>query len=387
MREPRGNSPILRRCGVVSAPKRPRISASASGCNASATPTASAAHARVWSSGVAPMPPKLKTMSPEASVRRRVAVMSPGLSPRYWHQSSLIPRARRISISLAKCLSSRLPRTISSPMMIAPIPISHPRGRTLGGLAAQLAEALEAVVDESEPAVHRHEEPENGDMTDERERDTQQKQPAPMAADDLGDLGGGAVLGEGVVAEHALVEIAEQNDGQHRPQQRNQTQRQADREDQRKQYERGEGIPEAAGERAALPAGEPRVVAPADMSDHRGHGSDADDQHRRDQNHWHEQEQQQDPAEPCRNEPEGPDRDGPFVRRPLVQLGGDPLRGLAPVKHGERHPNEERDDHRPYHEPEHLRMQQTDKCPRKGVDYRVHVERAPRPKRLQVSAE
>src|SRR5213592_3053532 len=160
---------------------------------------------------------------------------------------------------------------ISAPIMIAPVPISDPRRRPLDRLAAQLTKALEAVMDESEPAVHWHQEPENGHMADERERDAQQKQLAPMAADDLGDLGGGAVLGEGVVAEHALVEIAEQNDGQHRPQQRNQPQRQADREDQRKQYERGEGIPEAAGERAALPAGEPRVVAPADMSDHRRH--------------------------------------------------------------------------------------------------------------------
>src|SRR6266487_378085 len=210
MREPRGNSPIFRRCGVISMSVRERIAASASGCRASVTPAASAAHARVWSSGVAPMPPKLKTMSSDASVRRRVAVMRPGLSPRYWHQSSLIPRTRRISISLAKCLSSRFPRMISSPIMIAPVPISDPRRRPLDRLAAQLTKALEAVMDESEPAVHRHQEPENGHMPDERERDAQQKQLAPMAADDLGDLGGGRVLRESVVAEHSLVEIAEQ---------------------------------------------------------------------------------------------------------------------------------------------------------------------------------
>src|SRR5882762_2415665 len=163
------------------------------------------------------MPPKLKTMSSEASVRLSVAVMSSGLSPRYWHQSSLIPRAARISMILEKCLSSRLPRMISSPMMIAPNPISHPCRGALDRLAAQLAEALKTVVDESEPTVHRHEEPEHGDMTDERERDAQQKQLATVTADDLRDLGSGRVLRESVVAEHALVEVAEQSDGQHRP--------------------------------------------------------------------------------------------------------------------------------------------------------------------------
>src|SRR5260221_12476883 len=107
--------------------------------------------------------------------------MSSGLSPRYWHQSSFIPRAPRISISLAKCLSSRLPRMISSPIMIAPIPISHPRRRTLDRLAAQLAEACEAEVDESEPAVYRHEKAEHGELNDDRERDAQQKHLGPMA--------------------------------------------------------------------------------------------------------------------------------------------------------------------------------------------------------------
>src|SRR6266581_6684745 len=175
------------------------------------------------------MPPKLKTMSPDAIVRLSVAVIRSGLSPRYWHQSSLIPRAARISMSLGKCLSSRLPRMISSPMMIAPIPISNPRRRPRQRLAAQLTEAPEAVVDEGEPAIHRHEQPEQGYVADERERSAQQKQLAPMAAYDLGDLGGGGVLREGIVAEHALVEIAEQNHRQHWPQQRNQPQRQGQR--------------------------------------------------------------------------------------------------------------------------------------------------------------
>jgi len=40
---------------------------------------------------------KLKTISSDPSVRFRVAVMSCGLSPRYSHQSSLMPRAARMS--------------------------------------------------------------------------------------------------------------------------------------------------------------------------------------------------------------------------------------------------------------------------------------------------
>jgi len=43
-RGPAGNSPIFRRLGVISAPKRARISASASGCSWSSTPAARAAH-------------------------------------------------------------------------------------------------------------------------------------------------------------------------------------------------------------------------------------------------------------------------------------------------------------------------------------------------------
>src|SRR5256714_14747975 len=95
---------------------------------------------------------------------------------------------------------------ISSPIMIAPIPISHPYCRTLDRRAAQLAEALEAVVNKSEPAVHRHQEPENGDMTHERERDAQKKQPAPRAGDDPADHSGGPRAGRGRRGANAAVE-------------------------------------------------------------------------------------------------------------------------------------------------------------------------------------
>ena len=57
---------------------RSRISTSASGCSASGTPSAAAAHWRVWSSGVAPMPPVENTMSPEAKARASAAVMRVG---------------------------------------------------------------------------------------------------------------------------------------------------------------------------------------------------------------------------------------------------------------------------------------------------------------------
>src|SRR5260221_12830015 len=102
------------------------------------------------------MPPKLKTMSSDAIVRLSVAVIRSGLSPRYLHQSSLIPRTRRIPISLAKCFSSRFPRMISSPTTIAPVPTSHPSGLTLDPLATQFADPPEAVLDEGAPAAHPH---------------------------------------------------------------------------------------------------------------------------------------------------------------------------------------------------------------------------------------
>ena len=54
---------------------RSRISSRACGCSASGTPSAAAAHWRVWSSGVAPMPPQQNTTSPLAKASRSAAVM------------------------------------------------------------------------------------------------------------------------------------------------------------------------------------------------------------------------------------------------------------------------------------------------------------------------
>src|SRR5438552_6526933 len=105
----------------------------------------------------------------------------------------------------------------SRPIMIDPSQDSTPGRRPRHWFAAELAEAGEAVVDEGEPAIHRHEQPEQGYVADERERSAQQKKLALMAAYDLGDLGGGGVFRQGIVTEHALVEIAEQNHRQHRP--------------------------------------------------------------------------------------------------------------------------------------------------------------------------
>ena len=84
------------------------------------TPSACAAHWRVWSSGVAPMPPQENTTSPEAKARRSVAVMRSGASPTYSAQASCRPRAASSSITLGMCLSARLPERISSPTMTRP---------------------------------------------------------------------------------------------------------------------------------------------------------------------------------------------------------------------------------------------------------------------------
>ena len=110
----------LRRSLISSPLKRALSSSYPSGCNSSSTPSAAATAWRVWSSGVLPMPPQENTISPAAMVRLKVAVNRARSSPTYSAHDSRRPRAPSISTIFAKCLSSRLPERISSPMMTAP---------------------------------------------------------------------------------------------------------------------------------------------------------------------------------------------------------------------------------------------------------------------------
>src|SRR5262245_19953624 len=257
--DPRGNSPILSRNGVVSPPNRPRIAASASGWSTRSTPSAFAAHCRVWSSGVAPMPPNENTTSGPPKVRASVAVMRSGLSPRYSAQSSRRPRAARMSIIFGKCLSSRLPRRISSPMMIAPKHISglqwcYRHRLLLHARAPQLAEAVEAIVDEREAGDHRDEEPDQRNVRDQRQDDSQQVQLLAVAPEELADLFPARVLRHRVVPEDALVEIRKQEYREDRPEQRDEPQRQREQAQHDENRERRERVPHAAGEAAAVPA-------------------------------------------------------------------------------------------------------------------------------------
>jgi hypothetical protein len=57
------------------------MSSLARGCSSSGTSSAAAAHWRVWSSGVAPMPPQQNTASPLAKASRNTAVMRVRSSP------------------------------------------------------------------------------------------------------------------------------------------------------------------------------------------------------------------------------------------------------------------------------------------------------------------
>ncbi len=82
------------------------------------------------------------------------------------------------------------------------------------------------------PAVNRHRQTDQRQMPDEGERDTEQEQLTAMARCELDDLVRGSVLGQGIVAKNPLVEVAEKDDGQHRPQQRYEPQRQRDRQKQ-----------------------------------------------------------------------------------------------------------------------------------------------------------
>ena len=64
-------------------------------------PSAAAAAWRVWSSGVAPMPPVENTTSPESKARLSAAVMRAGESPTYSAQPNASPRAP--SSAAARC--------------------------------------------------------------------------------------------------------------------------------------------------------------------------------------------------------------------------------------------------------------------------------------------
>src|SRR5258706_1074849 len=66
------------------------------------------------------MPPKLNTTSPVAKLRLKAATRRSRSSPRYWAQESRSPRTARALMRKERCLSSRLPTRISSPMMYAP---------------------------------------------------------------------------------------------------------------------------------------------------------------------------------------------------------------------------------------------------------------------------
>src|SRR4051812_18226581 len=123
-----------------------------------------------------------------------------------------MPRAARISRLFAKCLSWRFPRMISSPMMMRPMPMSGLRDRR----GAQLRHASEAIVDVREAGVYGKKEAERGDVPRQCQHDPEQKELAPPAPQDLGDLGLACVLRERVVPEHALVEVSEQQERQER---------------------------------------------------------------------------------------------------------------------------------------------------------------------------
>src|SRR5512143_49048 len=118
---PCGNSAISTRCGYASAPKRASISASASGCRTSGTPSAAAAAWRVWSSGVAPTPPNANTMSPRANDCRSASVSRSRSSPSKRAHASASPRAVSVAVTCAKWRSCRLPVRISSPMTTRPM--------------------------------------------------------------------------------------------------------------------------------------------------------------------------------------------------------------------------------------------------------------------------
>ena len=83
----------------------------ACGCSSSGTPSAAAAHWRVWSSGVAPMPPQQNTASPLANASRSVGGDARAVVADVARPAQAPGRARASSsITLGRCLSCALAR-------------------------------------------------------------------------------------------------------------------------------------------------------------------------------------------------------------------------------------------------------------------------------------
>src|SRR5258706_8918751 len=94
------------------------------------------------------MPPKLNTTSPVAKLRLKAATRRSRSSPRYWAQERRSPRTARALMRKERCLSSRLPTRISSPMMYAPN-----KAPILRGFLRPLFELFETA---DVLAVHKH---------------------------------------------------------------------------------------------------------------------------------------------------------------------------------------------------------------------------------------
>ncbi len=81
---------------------------------------AAAAACRVWSSGVAPIPPQLKTTSSVARLARNARSSAARSSGRNCAHDRPWSRARKVSMTCARCRSARRPERISSPITYSP---------------------------------------------------------------------------------------------------------------------------------------------------------------------------------------------------------------------------------------------------------------------------
>mmetsp|Transcript_36595 Transcript_36595/g.84865 ORF Transcript_36595/g.84865 Transcript_36595/m.84865 type:complete len:440 (-) Transcript_36595:2827-4146(-) len=414
MPAPSGKTPISKRrrlsgsSGVMVLPcsaaicwMRCQISSRASAWSANGRPSAAAVAWRVWSSGVAPMPPQLTTRSPLANASRSRAVSSSRSSPRYWAQASCMPRWPSSSMNLARWESCRLPDRISSPTMNRPTCMPS-NLQDHGGLGHRFVRAPclqggHRVVGEPGGREREHEcvEPDRHQHQEGRQRHhhraegpDQRRRRTEVAAHHAHDqhrqsvllqqrtpLFSGRMLGQHIKAEDLVGQPAPDQRRQHHHQRRDQPQRHRQHDQHQRQRGGGQRRAQALQQASAALLLEQRKAPLSDK---------AHDGRRHAQGHQQQAEQDDDRQHGCEHDDDGqrtaeglqPDTVQPLQQAldemPALQRGPNAGIGVLPEKEHEAEGEQARGQQRQQRQRDHPRHQAIGGGAPEGVGETLH---------------